>query len=128
MTEAPAERKTLTPQKEAEYNVLRRFIEVYCRKHHRPPRGELCADCAELLAYGRLRLEKCPYDPKPQCKKCPVHCYRPDMRQRIREVMKFSGMYHIKHGRVDWLWRYFARPVKRKMKPTRQPSGGVRLR
>jgi hypothetical protein len=37
-------------------------------------------------------------------------------------------MYHIKRGRVDWLLRYFARPAERQKKPTRHPSGGVRLR
>ena len=32
------------------------------------------------------------------CSNCRVHCYRPDMRERIREVMRFSGprmmLYH----------------------------------
>jgi len=92
---------------ENDLRVLQRFIEVYCRKHHDPPRGEICADCANLLDYARERLEKCPYDPKPKCKDCPTHCYKPEYRQRIREVMKFSGMHFVKRGRLDWLWRYF---------------------
>ena len=32
------------------------------------------------------------------CSNCKVHCYRPDMRERIRAVMRFSGprmlLYH----------------------------------
>ena len=42
--------------------------------------------------------------------KCPVHCYRPEMKERIRMVMRWSGprmiIYHpiaaIKH-----LMRYY---------------------
>ena len=25
------------------------------------------------------------------CSNCKVHCYRPEMRQKIREVMRFAG-------------------------------------
>jgi len=67
----------------------------------------LCPECAALIAYARRRLEHCPYDPKPKCKKCPTHCYKPEMRARVREIMKFSGMHFVKRGRVDWLVRYF---------------------
>jgi hypothetical protein len=67
----------------------------------------VCQSCRELLIYAEERLARCPYDPKPKCKHCPTHCYKPAMRVRIREVMKFSGMYHIRRGRVDWLIRYF---------------------
>ena len=53
------------------------------------------------------RLDRCPQDPKPKCKDCAVHCYKPEYRRRIRAVMKFSGLYFVKRGRVDWLWKYF---------------------
>ena len=67
-----------------------------------------CAGCHELLAYAGKRLEKCPYDPKPKCKDCKTHCYKPEYQKKIREVMRFSGMHFVKRGRVDWLVRYFA--------------------
>jgi hypothetical protein len=69
----------------------------------------MCESCAELLEYALLRLEKCPFDPKPKCKDCKVHCYKDDYRQRIREVMKFSGIHFVKRGRLDWLFKYFLR-------------------
>jgi hypothetical protein len=25
------------------------------------------------------------------CAKCPVHCYRPELRERIRAVMRYAG-------------------------------------
>ena len=87
--------------------VVTRFIEVYCLKNHATPKGSLCPECQDLLDYARQRLEKCPLDPKPKCKNCEVHCYKPEYRGRIQKVMRFSGIYFVKRGRVDWLVRYF---------------------
>jgi len=92
---------------ERERQILGRFIEVYCRAHHGTAGRALCGDCADLLAYAEMRLARCPYDPKPKCKDCPTHCYRPEQRAKIREVMKFSGMYFVKRGRIDWMIKYF---------------------
>jgi hypothetical protein len=41
------------------------------------------------------------------CKKCPAHCYAPGYRERIREVMRFSGQYLVKHGRLDLIVHYY---------------------
>lgn len=98
-------REKKRPNREKE--TLERFIEVFCRKNHFTMRGTLCPDCAELRDYARQRLEKCPYDPKPKCKDCSTHCYKPEYRSRIREVMRFSGMHFVRRGRVDWLVKYF---------------------
>jgi len=83
------------------------FIKVYCKCHHHTDGKTLCSECGELLHYAITRLSKCPYDPKPKCKECPTHCYKPAQRERIREVMRFSGMYFVKRGRLDWLFYYF---------------------
>ena len=100
----------MTPEQiEKQTFMLRRFIEVYCRKHHAPAGGPLCRQCHELLDYARQRLAACPLDPKPKCKNCRVHCYRPEYRRQIREVMRFSGMHFVRRGRLDWLIRYFLR-------------------
>lgn len=96
--------------------VLRVFISLYCRKHHLDhgvaahiqEHGQTyCAECYELLNYALQRNAHCPLDPKPVCRKCTVHCYKPCMREKIRHVMQFSGKYYGKRGRVDWLWHYF---------------------
>jgi len=89
--------------------TLSRFVAVYCRKKHGAPKGELCEECTALLSYGFSRLDQCPLDPKPKCKECPIHCYKPEYRTRIKEVMRFSGMYFVKRGRIDWLLKYFLR-------------------
>ena len=52
----------------------------------------LCPDCAELRAYAIARIKHCPHmDTKTFCSACPTHCYKPEMRERIREVMRWSG-------------------------------------
>ncbi|EFI37516.1 LOW QUALITY PROTEIN: putative cytoplasmic protein, partial [Bacteroides sp. 3_1_23] len=52
----------------------------------------LCADCEELLRYAHARLDHCPFgEKKSACKECTVHCYKPVMRERMRQVMRFSG-------------------------------------
>lgn len=65
------------------------MIDFYCSKKH----GEIpCDDCTELKNYAFQRLLICPFkDDKPVCANCTVHCYKSDMRLRIKDVMRFSG-------------------------------------
>jgi len=121
MTATKPKKRGLNPKQiDKHMKMLRRFVEVYCRKNHEAAGSEPCAECGELLEYARARLEKCPYDPKPKCKDCPSHCYKPEYRQRIREIMRFSGMHFVKRGRLDWLVRYFLTegpPSRRERQP-----------
>lgn len=74
-----------------ERDTVGAMIRLYCRRHHGQTEG-LCPECAALRAYAMLRLDRCPFgEDKPTCADCPVHCYKPDMRARIREVMRFAG-------------------------------------
>lgn len=74
-----------------EADTIKAMIELYCRHHHTDS-GSLCADCAELLAYADRRLKKCRFqERKTTCAKCPVHCYKPEMRDKVRNVMRYSG-------------------------------------
>ena len=67
------------------------MIGIYCRARHGSA-GELCADCAELLAYAGERIAKCPFGiDKPVCNHCTVHCYKPAMREEIQRVMRYAG-------------------------------------
>jgi len=76
---------------ERERSTIKAMITLHCHELHGNRTG-LCADCTSLLEYSLLRLEKCPFqEKKPACGKCPVHCYKPDMREKIRSVMKYSG-------------------------------------
>lgn len=66
------------------------MVGLYCHRHHGSRR--LCPQCAELLAYADDRLDRCPFqEGKTTCARCPVHCFKPDMRTRIGAVMRYSG-------------------------------------
>jgi hypothetical protein len=93
--------------KDKQLSVVTRFVEVYCREHHGTNGTGPCSECRDLLDYARTRLAKCPYDPKPACKACRTHCYKPEYRRKMQSVMRFSGMYFVKRGRLDWLVKYF---------------------
>jgi hypothetical protein len=80
-----------------EKKTIAAMIDIYCRAHHNPKDTPLCHDCTELLNYANKRLEKCPYAPdKPPCSKCETHCYKPQLREKIKQVMKFAGPKMIK--------------------------------
>ncbi len=115
----------LDSKKNRDIRVLADFISIFCREKHRAEAKDiflikddrlrqslgdenlvLCQDCDKLLSHGIAKLLLCPYDPKPMCKKCETHCYAPGYRERVREVMKFSGLYLIKHGRLDLMAHY----------------------
>jgi len=79
-------------KREREKRVVGEMIALYCRGNHGMKKGSLCPDCAALLAYARERSDKCPYmEKKTFCSSCKTHCYRPEMREKIRTVMRYSG-------------------------------------
>lgn len=81
---------------EREHSSVQAMIMLYCRKNHQC--RTLCQECGELAGYAGKRLTKCPYgEGKTTCAKCPTHCYKPDMRERIRTVMRYSGPRMIWH-------------------------------
>jgi hypothetical protein len=76
---------------EREAHTLSAMFLLYCQKQHGSRIG-LCSECQELQDYSLKRLEKCPFQQgKTTCAKCPIHCYKADMRARIKVVMRFSG-------------------------------------
>ncbi|HIQ78373.1 MAG TPA: nitrous oxide-stimulated promoter family protein [Candidatus Scatomorpha intestinavium] len=88
-------------KREREKELVSEMIGLYCRKNHGTAKGRLCAECAALNDYARLRSEKCPFmETKTFCSNCRVHCYKPDMREKIRAVMRFSGPRMLFHHPV----------------------------
>lgn len=95
-------------KREKDQQVLEEFVRIYCRGKHKMSKEELCADCHHLLDYALKRLERCPQNPKPACKHCEIHCYKPVHREKIREVMRYSGKRLILYGRFDLLRHYLS--------------------
>lgn len=92
--------KNVADKREREKKMVSEMIALYCKKQHHT-RGELCAECAALDQYARMRSDKCPFmETKTFCSNCIVHCYKPDMREKIRAVMRFSGPRMIFHHPV----------------------------
>lgn len=78
------------PRIEREKRVVLRMIELYC-KHHLGLK-EVPSEYIELGEYACRRLDYCKFgENKTACKQCPIHCYAPQMREKIREVMRWSG-------------------------------------
>jgi len=117
-------RGQISEREKADIKTLMKFVGIFCHENHNEEKVAfsfklldlkeitkkeiaLCPDCSRLLAYGLTMRLKCPHDPKPMCKKCETQCYHGEYRAKIREVMKFSGMYLVKHGRLDMLYHYF---------------------
>ena len=83
-------------KREREKENVSLMIRLYCRQKHGGK--TLCPECAALDTYARQRSDKCPFmETKTFCSNCKVHCYRKDMREKIREVMRFSGPRMLLH-------------------------------
>ncbi len=68
------------------------MIGMFCSAHHGTSTGQLCAACKELRDYAEERLDRCPFgENKGACSKCKIHCYKPEMRKRVTEVMRYAG-------------------------------------
>ncbi len=79
------------PRLKRELSTIHAMVQIYCRDIH-GSRAELCADCSQLYEYALQRLDKCVFQSeKPTCVNCPVHCYKKDMREQVRQVMRYAG-------------------------------------
>lgn len=86
------------PRLDRELKTVRAMIAIYCRDMHRQGQ-DLCSGCFELADYAARRLANCPWaGEKHTCGTCVVHCYKPEMREKIKAVMRHSGpkmiLYH----------------------------------
>lgn len=75
-----------------ERNTIKAMTAMYCTSHHHTERGQLCESCTSFLEYAEKRLIHCPFQgEKPTCANCKVHCYKKDMRDLAREIMRYAG-------------------------------------
>ncbi|MBI9049601.1 MAG: nitrous oxide-stimulated promoter family protein [Anaerolineaceae bacterium] len=80
-----------------EEKTLTMMFALYCRDQHGGI-NSLCTDCDEVITYAVQRLEKCPHgENKPICGKCKIHCYKPEMREKIRRMMRYAGPRMLWH-------------------------------
>lgn len=91
-----------------ELKTLKEFFEFYCNKKHSkqikndisltykestiPLRLNLCEECFEKIKYSFERLQECPHEIKPRCRKCPNPCYEKKQWKEVAKIMRFSGI------------------------------------
>ena len=108
-----------SPRLKRELKTLTIMIRQYCHHHHGDAGSvsDLCSECEQLQQYAFQRIENCPFlkneiaedgrkwqnsrqtgkhpshsaVEKPPCNSCPVHCYHPQQREKIRRIMRWSG-------------------------------------
>lgn len=85
--------KDLAKKRNDEKLLISEMIALYCRKQHHSPEGKTSApECQQLHDYALARIEHCPFmETKTFCSACKVHCYKPEMREQIRTVMRWAG-------------------------------------
>jgi len=119
-----ARSKTDEEKIKKDIRVLADLTEVYCKKKHagaeRTPiiakgrisgygdllKVSLCPDCTKLVLHGAVKRIQCPMNPKPECRRCPEHCYHPRYRDQVREVMRFAWRYLLLRGRIDLVFKH----------------------
>lgn len=91
----------LTGKLAQEYKTVSHMLQIYCKAHcgDVARNGGLCQQCSALVDYAEQKLDRCPYgETKPDCGRCPIHCYKPEPREQIREAMRYAGprmmLYH----------------------------------
>jgi hypothetical protein len=73
-----------------EKKTIEAMISIYCRKKHGTV--QMCDECVKMMEYACKRVDRCIFHAeKPACKDCPVHCYAPLMKEKVKEVMRFAG-------------------------------------
>ena len=93
---------------QTEIETLQKFFKIYCDdKHSNQNKKEykidykdksynfeisLCEECHNMLSYSINRLQECPHDIKPKCRKCPNSCYEKDRYKQMAKIMRHSGM------------------------------------
>ena len=86
-----ADTKRIEQKRQREKEMVSQMIALYCKKNHKMKNG-FCPECRELNDYARARSDRCPFmETKTFCSACKVHCYKPEMREKIRAVMRWAG-------------------------------------
>ena len=80
--------------------VVAKMIEIYC-KGNKHGNNIPCGECQRLIDYANDRIDSCPFiEVKTFCNNCKIHCYKAEMREKIRAVMRYSGPRMLLHHPV----------------------------
>lgn len=98
-------------KREQELKTVTDMISIYCRDVHKTDGGTLCPECEELLDYVEKRVNNCPrIGEQTLCSECSTHCFAPNRRQKMQEIMRYSGpkmmlrspVMALRHKLIQW--------------------------
>lgn len=91
-----------------EVYTLHSFLETYCSHKHKNKVQKnrdilykdlqfsltlnLCDECMEIFEYSLDKLQNCPHEDKPRCRKCSNPCYEKLYWKRLAKIMRYSGV------------------------------------
>ncbi len=89
-----------------ELQTLQKFVTYHCQKKHSDMKQKnfifeshsmklqttLCEECSTLLHYAIDKLENCPHEQKPKCRKCPNPCYEKKQWKSLAKIMRYSSL------------------------------------
>lgn len=97
-----------TKKFEEQILTLKKFYEYYCQNKHSTKdlyniklnyndtsfeiELNLCKECIDNISYSFERLQECPHEEKPRCRKCPTPCYEKYRWRHAAKVMKYSAI------------------------------------
>ena len=92
----------------SETDTLKEFFEFYCSKKHSDKyqykkeihynnikhniQLNLCKECNNLIDYSLQKLQNCPHEQKPRCRKCKSPCYEKEQWKQLAKLMRYSGI------------------------------------
>lgn len=122
-------RISLPPRLAREVKTVNAMIAIYCRDKHGKQRSGLCDECRQLAQYAEKRLANCPFQQdKPTCGNCTIHCYKPEMKKRIKAVMRYSGprmmIHHPFLAITHLLDEKLLKPPRQKKSPSPPQKSG----
>lgn len=114
------------PRTRREQRTIEAMIALACHDRH-GTQGALCPECRELRGYAAERLARCPFGAnKPTCAHCRVHCYRQEMRDRVRSVMRYAGpKMLLRHPVLTLLHMLVDGRREAPRRPSRRATGAV---
>ena len=102
---------TVDEKRKLELKTMYQIIGIYCHNKHHTPKGQLCKECEQVWEYAEHRIDTCPHmETKTFCSVCKTHCYAPNYREKIREIMRYGGprmlfvspIQVIRHMYLEW--------------------------
>lgn len=84
-----------TDRKALEKEIFDKMTLIYCKDHHC---SSICTRCNEIILYAHRRIDLCKFGKnKSFCSKCLIHCFKTDIREDVKKIMRYSGPRIIFH-------------------------------